>query len=77
MAERKREAFLRLAEKRTNAVMEKIRVLSNCSNSSAYQYYEDDVRKIFAAIDEELKAARARFTSHRKREFRLGDRRDG
>jgi DNA polymerase IIIc chi subunit len=73
----KREAFLRLAEKRTNAVMEKIRVLSNCSNPHAYEYDEEDVRRIFAAIDKELKAARARFMNHRKREFRLGDRQNG
>ena len=76
MTEGKREAFERLAEKRTNAVLEKIRVLSNCSNPYAYSYEEEDIRKIFGAIDRELKIARARFQNHRKREFKLTPERD-
>ncbi len=71
MNETKREAFLRLAGKRTNAVLEKIRVLSNCANPYAYDYNDEDVRKIFAAIDQEVKNARAKFQGQRKREFRL------
>jgi hypothetical protein len=57
----RREAFLRLAEKRTNAVIEKVRVLSNCSNRYAYDYGDDDVAKIFSAIEAEVRAARAKF----------------
>lgn len=71
MTETKREAFLRLATKRTNAVMEKIRVLSNCANPYAYEYSEEDVRKMFAAIEQELKAARAKFHGHQRKEFKL------
>ena len=58
MSEKKREAFLRLATRRTTSVIDRIRVLSNCSNPYAYEYTEEDVKKIFAAIDKELKAAR-------------------
>jgi hypothetical protein len=57
--------------------MDRIRVLSNCSNPHAYEYNDEDVRKIFAAIDKELKAAKVRFVNHQKREFRLSDHRDG
>lgn len=57
----KREAFLRLAEKRTNAVIEKVRVLSNCSNRYAYDYGDEDVAKIFSAIEAEVRAAKAKF----------------
>ncbi len=71
MTESKREAFLRLAEKRTNGVLERIRVLSNCSNVYAYDYSEEDVRKIFSAIEQELRGARAKFQNHRKRQFKL------
>lgn len=71
MAETKREAFLRLAERRTNAVLEKVRVLSNCANPYAYEYTEDDVRKIFTAIEGELRAARAKFQGSRPRQFKL------
>ncbi len=68
----KREAFLRLAEKRTNAVLGKIRVLGNCSNPYAYEYNEEDLRKIFAAIEQELRTTKAKFQNHRKPDFKLG-----
>lgn len=71
MTETKREAFLRLATKRTNAVMEKIRVLSNCANPYAYEYTEEDVRRIFGAIEAELKTGRAKFQGTNRRPFRL------
>src|SRR5437899_727676 len=69
----RRANFTRLAEKRTLAVMDKVRILSNLANRNLYEYSEHDVRQIFDAIDEELKAARTRFESTRKRklEFRL------
>jgi hypothetical protein len=71
-ADPKREAFLRLAERRTNAVLEKIRILTNCANPYAYSYEEADVRKMFAVIERELRIARAKFEQpRRRREFRL------
>ena len=70
--ETKRDAFRRLAERRTNAVLDRIRVLSNLSNPYAYEYSEEDVRQIFQAIDQELKAARVKFQNVKKREFKLG-----
>ena len=71
MPESKHEAFQRLATKRTNAVMEKLRVLSNCANPYAYEYTEEDVRKVFGAIEQELRSAKLKFSNHRKREFKL------
>lgn len=71
--ETKRDAFVRLAERRTNAVIKKLQILSNCSNPYAYEYTEEDVRKMFSAIEEELRTARAKF-KHNLREpqqFRL------
>lgn len=69
---KKRAAFLRLAEKRTNVVLDKIRILSNCANPYAYEYTDEDIQKMFRAIEQELKAAKAKFQNHRKREFKLG-----
>lgn len=71
MSESKRDLFLRLAERRTNMVIDKIRVLSNCANPYVYEYNDEDVRKIFSAIEQELKTAKAKFQNHRKREFKL------
>ena len=69
----KRQNFQRLAERRTNSVLDKLRILSNCANPYAYEYDDEDVKKIFLAIEQELKIARSKFTNHRRREFRLRD----
>lgn len=71
MPESKHDTFKRLAENRTLAVLERIRILSNCANPYAYEYSEEEVRQIFNAIDRELMVAKAKFEKNRKREFRL------
>lgn len=71
MVESKRDAFKRLAERRTNSVLDRIRVLGNLSNPYAYEYSEEDVRVIFSAIEQELKSTRSKFQVARKREFKL------
>jgi hypothetical protein len=62
----KREAFKRLATKRTIAVMDKLKILGHCANPWQYEYTEEDVRKIFKAIDAELKAVKAKFLDSNK-----------
>ncbi len=59
--ETKRERFVRLAEARTNKIIDMIQLLGNCSNSSAYDYTQQDVDKIFAAIESEVKEAKKKF----------------
>ena len=56
-----RERFVRIAEARTNRILEHIRLLGNCSNKSNYEYTEDDVRQIFGAIEREIKATKNKF----------------
>ncbi len=68
--ENRRERFQRVASKRINEIIDKIRILWNCANKSAYEYTEDDINKIFRAINEQLKDTRSRFTI-RKKEFKL------
>lgn len=69
--ETRRDAFRRLAERRTNSVIDRIRILANCSNPYAYEYDDDDVRKVFAAIEQELKLAKSKFERGRKKRFTL------
>jgi len=71
--ETKRDAFKRLAVRRTNAVLDKLRILSNCANPYAYEWDDDDIRQIFGSIDQEVKLARARFqqVQRSRREFKL------
>ena len=59
--ETKRDKFVRLAEARTNKIIDMIRLLGNCSNSRVYEYSKEDVKKIFSAIEEELKMAKAKY----------------
>lgn len=59
--ESKQERFIRLAEARTNKIITMIRLLGNCSNRASYEYKDEDVKKIFNAIENELKAAKNKF----------------
>ncbi len=59
--ETKREKFVRLAEARTNKIIDMLQLLGNCSNSSAYDYTQQDVDKIFSAIEQEMREAKKKF----------------
>lgn len=59
--ETKRDKFVRLAETRTNKIIDMLHLLGNCSNTSAYDYTQQDVEKIFGAIENELKEAKKKF----------------
>lgn len=72
--ETKRAKFVRLAEARTNKIINMLQLLGNCSNSSAYDYTQKDVDKIFAAIEAEVKEAKKKFNkteSHKSTRFTL------
>lgn len=71
MAEKRSEKFKRLATYRTNAVLEKLRILGNLSNRANYDYSEEDVRKIFRTIDSELRTVKSLFSRKTRRKFRL------
>ena len=72
----KRKKFVQLAEARVARAMNDLRLIGNLSNRSAYAYADDDVRKIFKALQKELDVAKSRFGGEygsRETEFRLGD----
>lgn len=69
--ETKNDKFRRLATKRTNDIISKIRILGNLSNKSSYAYSEEEVQKIFKVIEDQLKDTKNSFLSKRKREFSL------
>lgn len=71
MKESKRERFVRLAEARTNKIMDMLRLLGNCANKSNYDYDEEDIKQIFAAIDKEVKAAKNAFMGLESKEERF------
>ncbi len=69
--ETRHERFKRVASKRTNEILEKIRILGNCSNKSSYEYTEEEVNKIFSEIDKQLKFTKSKFLAGKRERFRL------
>lgn len=69
--ETREERFKRIAEKRTNDVLNKIRILGNCSNKSVYNYTEQEINKIFVTIEKKLKETRSKFHISKPREFKF------
>ena len=59
--ETKRDRFVRLAEARTNKIIDMIRLLGNCANKANYDYTDADVQKIFSALEKEIKHAKTKF----------------
>ncbi len=62
----KQQRFKRIASKRTEKVLDGLRKLGNCSNRGVYEYADEEVAKIFSAIDSELKRIKALFNSKAK-----------
>ena len=70
----KRGKFVELAESRVNRAIKDMRLIGNLSNRSAYEYTEEDIRKIFRTLQKELDAAKGRFGGEqdgREEGFRL------
>jgi hypothetical protein len=58
----KREKFVELAEKRVSRALNDIRLIGNLSNRSAYEFTEEDVRKIFRVLQREMETAKSKFS---------------
>jgi CHASE1-domain containing sensor protein len=67
----KRERFKRLATQRTNIILNRLKVLGNCSNRSAYEYTSEEVDKIFSEIEKRVKEIKSKFHPLKIREFKL------
>ena len=59
--ETKREKFIRLAEARTNKIIDTLQLLGNLSNTSTYEYSKKDVDQMFKAIEEAVNDAKAKY----------------
>jgi len=59
----KRKKFVELAEKRVSRLLKDVRLVGNLSNRRNYTFTREDVRKIFGAIESEIRLARKRFES--------------
>lgn len=67
----KKERFKRLATKRTNSILKRLDVLGNCANRGAYDYTEEEINKIFVAIEKKMKEVKGKFYFPKINEFKL------
>lgn len=70
MEESRRQRFKRLATRRVNKALNQLRVLGNLANKSYYDYTEEDISRMFKAIDSQVKALKGKFHTGPKR-FKL------
>ena len=69
--ETKREKFVRLAERRVNAVIRELELIGNLSNKSNYDYDKEDVEKIIRTLKKSVSDLESKFTSKTKNNFKL------
>jgi len=60
-SETKNDKFRRIATARTLKILDDLRLLGNCANTSHYGYSEEEVVKIFSAIEKEMKRVKTLF----------------
>lgn len=69
--ETKEERFKRIAEKRVQRVLDSLRSLAQCSNKRMYQWNDEQLMKIWTAIDGELKKCKESYQNAEPKEFKL------
>lgn len=70
--ESKRERFKRIAENRTNKIINMIDLLGNCSNKNNYEYTDEDIKSIFNAIESSLRMSKMKFAEKQEKgKFKL------
>jgi hypothetical protein len=65
----KRQKFQGLAEKRMKKAIKDIQLIGNLSNRSAYAYTDQEVSKMFRALNKEIKKAKEKFEEKPKTEI--------
>jgi hypothetical protein len=66
------EKFLRLANPRVNHILDHLRILGNLSNRANYSYTDEQITRIFEAIETAVGETKAFFRARRKKaEFRV------
>ena len=67
----KHEKFRELAEKRVDAIIDKIETLENLADKNRYEYTPEEVEKMFNFIEKELKSAKESFIKKNKTRFKF------
>ena len=61
--ENKNKKFKDLAVARVNKALKNIQLIGNLSNKQHYSYEERDVKKIFSALENEIKSMKQKFSN--------------
>lgn len=71
--ETRHQRFQRVAGKRTKRILKDLQLLGNTSTPYEYEYTQEEVNKIFEAIEEQLTETKSRFPikTNKSREFSL------
>ena len=59
--------FKDVAGRRVHNILNQMRLLRNCANKSNYSYTDEQVNKIFRAIDEEWKHVKSEFNKKKSK----------
>lgn len=65
--EEDRSKFVKLASARVTKALKDIQLIGNLSNRSNYDYTDEDVSKIFKALQDEITSCRRKFEQSRKK----------
>ena len=71
---KKAENFVRLAEARTNKIIDMVLLLGNLSNKTNYSYTNEQVEAIFDSIQQALDETKQKFLeqpTQKRKKFRL------
>ena len=63
----KKDNFKRLAEARTEKVLDMIDLIGNLSNTSFYEYEDKEVKAIFDAIEKSIEENKKKFNKKSKK----------
>jgi len=69
--ETKETRFKRIVEKRVQRVIDSLRSLSQCSNKRMYNWNNEQLKKIWNAVDSAVKSCKESFEKAEPEEFKL------
>ena len=69
--ETKEQKFKRLANYRTNVILDGLRKLGSLSNRNHYEYTEEEIERVFDTIEEAVADTKRLFMGRTRRDFRL------
>ena len=69
--ETKEDRFKRIAERRVQRVIDSFRSLSQCSNKRMYEWNEEQLKKMWDAIERALESCKEGFKKSAPEEFKL------